>query len=86
MNDTPPTTGRGGARRGAGRKAVLTSEQRLEVGAVIHDMLWRETRARSDRALEAKLTEDDLPMLWAGLDQMRHAHRDVRGEYLIGAS
>lgn len=77
MNDTPPTGGRGGARRGAGRKPVLTSEQRLEIGAVIHDMLWRETRARSDRALEAKLAEDDLPMLWAGLDRMRHAHSDV---------
>ena len=82
MKDTPPTTGRGGARRGAGRKAVLTSEQRLEIGAVIHDMLWRETRGRSDRALEAKLAEDDLPMLWAGLDRMRHAHRDMRGRQL----
>jgi hypothetical protein len=77
MNDTPPTGGRGGARRGAGRKPVLTSEQRLEIGAVIHDMLWRETRARSDRAIEAKLAEDDLPTLWAGLDRMRHAHPDV---------
>ena len=82
MNDTPPTRGRGGARRGAGRKPVLTSGQRLEIGAVIHDMLWRETRARSDRVLAAKLAEDDLPMLWAGLDRMRHAHPEVRDRQL----
>jgi hypothetical protein len=37
MNDTPPTRGRGGARRGAGRKPVLTSEQRLAIGV---PMLW----------------------------------------------
>lgn len=82
MNDTPTTRGRGGARRGAGRKAVLTSEQRLEIGAVIHDMLWRETRARSNKVLAAKLAEDDLPMLWAGLDRMRHARPDVRDRQL----
>jgi hypothetical protein len=82
MNDTPPTRGRGGARRGAGRKPVLTSEQRLLIGAVIHDMLWRETHARSDRALEAKLAEDDLPMLWADLDRMRHANPDIRDRQL----
>jgi len=82
MNQTLPKRGRGGARRGAGRKPVLTSEQRLEIGAVIHDMLWRETRARADSALEAKLAEDDLPMLWAGLDRMRHANRDVRDRQL----
>lgn len=82
MNDTPPTRGRGGARRGAGRKSVLTSEQRLEIGAVIHDMLWRETRARSNRVLAAKLAEDDLPMLWSGLDRMRHAHPDIRDRQL----
>src|SRR6266545_7332958 len=82
MNNTPLTRGRGGARRGAGRKAVLTSEQRLEIGAVIHDMLWRETRARSNRVLAAKLVEDDLPMLWAGLDRMRQAHPVVRDRQL----
>jgi hypothetical protein len=82
MNQTLPKRGRGGARRGAGRKPVLTSEQRLEIGAVIHDMLWRETRARADSALEAKLAEDDLPMLWAGLDRMRHAHPDVSDRQL----
>src|SRR5437016_975790 len=82
MNDTQPTRGCGGARRGAGRKPVLTSGQRLEIGAIIHDMLWRETRARSDRVLAAKLAEDDLPMLWAGLDRMRHGHPDVRDRQL----
>lgn len=82
MNDTPPTKGRGGARRGAGRKPALTSTQRLIIGAVIHDMLWRKTRARSDAALEAKLAEDDLPMLWAGLKRMRHARFDIRDRQL----
>src|SRR5215218_3491723 len=77
MNDTPPIRGRGGARRGAGRKPILTSEQRLEIGAVIHDMLWRATQVRSDRMLAAKLAEDDLPMLWADLDRMRRAHPNV---------
>lgn len=65
MNDTPQTGGRGGARRGAGRKPVLTSTQRLALGALIDDMLWRETHALSNRALEARLAEDDLPKLWA---------------------
>jgi hypothetical protein len=79
MNDTPPTRRRGGARRGAGRKSVLTSDQRLEIGAVIHDMLWRETRARSNRVLAAKLAEDDLPMLWADLARMLQGRRHVPG-------
>ena len=81
MNDTPPMK-RGGARRGAGRKPLLTSEQRLEIGAIIHDVLWRKTRARSDNSLQAILAEDDLPMLWADLDRMRHAHPDVRDRQL----
>jgi hypothetical protein len=82
MNNTPQTRRRGGARSGAGRKPVLTSEQRLEIGALIHDMIWRQTRARFDKALETKLAEDDLPMLWAGLDRMRHDHPDVRDRQL----
>lgn len=82
MDDTPRTKVRGGARQGAGRKPVLTSVQKLALGAVIDDMLWQETRARSDKALEAKLAEDDLPELWAAFDRMRNAHPDVRDRQL----
>lgn len=70
-----PATGRGGARKGAGRKAMLSSQQRLYLGAMIHARLWDETRALFDRKLAASLTEDEIPALWDRLDDHRRAGR-----------
>jgi hypothetical protein len=44
---------RGGARKGAGRKNVLTADQRFEVGAAIENLLWQETRAAFARKVAA---------------------------------
>lgn len=70
-----PATRRGGARKGAGRKPTLTSEQRLHLGALIHARLWQKTRALFDRSLAGRLAEDELPMLWARLHDQHKAGR-----------
>lgn len=68
---------RGGARRGAGRKPVLTWAQRLHVGASVDSLLWRKTYARFDRELDAILAEDDLPQLWEGLHRLQQADPEL---------
>ena len=78
----PSAKARGGARPGAGRKPLLTPEQRLALGAVINDMLWRETRDRADEKLHAVLAEDDLPVLWADHDRARRATRNIGDRHL----
>jgi hypothetical protein len=71
-----PATGRGGARKGAGRKSTLSNQQRLQLGAMIHARLWDKTRALFDRKLDARLSEDELPVLWEGLREHHRAGRD----------
>jgi hypothetical protein len=62
-----PTRRRGGARRGAGRKPILTDLQRLKIGAAIDRRLWRKTRTDFVRSVDAKFADDDLRALWARL-------------------
>lgn len=62
-----PTSRRGGARQGAGRKPILTGLQRLKIGAAIDRRLWRKTRADFVRSVDAKFADDDLRSLWARL-------------------
>jgi hypothetical protein len=69
------TSRRGGARQGAGRKSILTDEQRLQIGAAIHRRLWRRTRWEFARAVDAKFADDDLSALWAELDKIPTADR-----------
>jgi hypothetical protein len=75
---------RGGVRRGAGRKPVLGSLQRLQVGAMVHDALQQETQDRFDRALDARIAEDEeLPQIWARLGATpRRGRRDIDPESL----
>jgi hypothetical protein len=69
------TSRRGGARDGAGRKPILTDEQRLQIGAAIHRRLWRKTRAEFARTVDAKFADDDLLALWAELNKIPTAER-----------
>jgi hypothetical protein len=69
------TSRRGGARQGAGRKPILTDEQRLQIGAAIHRRLWRRTRAAFARAVDGKFADDDLSALWAELNKIPTADR-----------
>jgi len=69
------TARRGGTRQGAGRKPILTDEQRLQIGAAIHRRLWRRTRVEFARAVDAKFADDDLATLWAGLNKIPVADR-----------
>ena len=69
------TRRRGGTRQGAGRKPILTDEQRLQIGAAIHRRLWRRTRVEFARAVDAKFADDDLAALWAELNRIAIAER-----------
>lgn len=66
---------RGGAREGAGRRPILSDEQRLKIGAAIHRRLWRKTQAEFVRSVEAKFGDDNLRALWASLEATPRAGR-----------
>jgi hypothetical protein len=62
-----PKNKRGGARKGAGRKQVLTDVQRMRLGVAIQRRLCRKSYAIFRQSLYADLLEDYIPQQWAKL-------------------
>jgi hypothetical protein len=77
------STRRGGARKSAGRKPILTSRQRLLLGAMIQALMWHKTRAVFDRKLADTLAQDDLPMLWDKQHEARRTGRDKDADAIL---
>lgn len=74
--------GHGGARDGAGRRAVLNDEQRLWIG-VYYQNCWDElTRKRARRRQRSDATKTAIRKVGVAgkeaLSQLRSAHRDLR--------
>jgi hypothetical protein len=62
-----PRSNRGGRRDGAGRKKLLTEEQRVILGTVTAGLLRERTNASADAKFAAQHADTDLEYLWTRL-------------------